>query len=960
MIMKTGLRFPLFWIFIFSFSISHSLGLKIIKQYPESILSEAMPWQIDTDKNWTFIATEEGLLQSAGFYPELFPLNNRRPVRSVSVDRDRQRIFVGGISEFGYFKPSVTKSLEYVCLSDSVGEDKNLGNIWGIYEKEGIVYVQGDVAVLKYDMNSGDHTIINSQYKLDTSHWINDILWLGTDDGLKLLLGNNIIDAPSTEPLKGKRLREILPYKQGYIIVTSDSIWYYEGQKLRRLNLLDEAIRNLGEIFSADIRGEVLALGSVANGVGLVDINTGDLRLYDEERGLPSNTVISLKFDDSGDLWTGLQYGMAKIMLNQPIERIDNAALPIGSGYVMTEKAGKLYMGTNRGVYVVPVEDYKKRLGTSYDYIEGLQGQVWGLVTLDGDLLCSHDKGLFIIKDNNSIERIGDISGVWDVQRITGVPNKAYVGTYSGLYLIEKGKDGWKIKTQIDGFGDSMYNFVQESPVVIWSSDAERGIVRLTLDTVNNRFSDIRYFKSADDGNLLTADVNVSRIDNDIYFSTPKGIYIYDKKNEEIKKEKQISTLLDNPLPIKRLKKTNGSLFALTEKELLQADPAGILDMKRISLEPSLARPMHEKELFFPVGTDYIGYPTRNGYLFFDYSDNENSFWDNDLSSVRIDFVTIINKRDSVIYRGNFAGIKEEPVLNHNENSIRIIYGNPEDLKKGILFSSHINNEPWSEPSPIISKELTDLKGGKYRFEVKAIAPDGKISQDFFTFRVNPPWWRSNWMMILYAVILISIIFVLIRLEQLRVSRKQRRIVLEKETEMALQKAHFEREKEEKDRHIEALERDQFEKELKHKAQEVANVMMSLSHKNETLLTVKKELQNILTLVPRGNSNARKAISGLQEKVVVDIKSDDVLRRVEDEFDLIHDNFMKKLRIKYHNLSNNEILLCAYLKMNLSTKEIAPLLNISQRGVETMRYRLRKKLNLEREDSLSNFIANFG
>ena len=81
------------------------------------------------------------------------------------------------------------------------------------------------------------------------------------------------------------------------------------------------------------------------------------------------------------------------------------------------------------------------------------------------------------------------------------------------------------------------------------------------------------------------------------------------------------------------------------------------------------------------------------------------------------------------------------------------------------------------------------------------------------------------------------------------------------------------------------------------------------------------------------------------------------LKRVEEEFDLVHNDFIKKLRESYPDLTNNEILMCAYLKLNLSTKEIAPLLNISVRGVETMRYRIRKKFNLEREENLNDFLS---
>ena len=953
-------RLLLIFIFYFLyFSQISAIGLKIIKQYSDPNLSDAMPWQIEADNGWVFIASEEGLTQYDGNFSDIFPLNNHRTVRSVNIDKDSQKIFAGGINEFGYFQPSPIESLEYICLSDSIGADKNIGNIWGIYYDNGMVYAQGDTGIVKYDTNSNSHILINSEYKLDSSDRVNDILWLGTDDGLKILLGSNIIPAPGTEALKGKRIRRILPYGNGYIVVASDGIWGYENQKLTHLSQYDSEIKTLGEIFSADINGNHLALGSVANGIGILNLTTGELRTYDENHGLPSNTVISLKFDDDENLLVGMQYGVSKLLLNQPIETIDNSMLPIGSGYVLAHKNGKLYMGTNRGVFSADLKNYNSRIGAGFTEIEGLQGQVWGLDIIDGDLFCSHDKGLFIINDNQTSRRIGDFTGVWDVQRIPGKHDKAYAGTYSGLYLLQKTNGTWNVKSHIDGLNESIYNFVQESPSVIWTNKSVDGVARVEIDTANNQVKEIINFKETDEDIPLTSEVNISRIDNDVYFSTSNGIYIYDKSSGKIIKESQISNLLGAPGHVKRVKKTNGSLYALTDYELIQADPAGILDMKRVSLNPSESRPMHEQDVIFDVGNDYIGFPVRNGFLFYDYSNPDNFAGTNETPDVRISFVMVTNGKDSLIYRGNYGNIKLEPELTQKENSIRITYGNIDDMLKGVRYSTHLNNQPWSIPSATVSKEFSNLKEGKYKFEVKAITPDGKESTDSFTFRVSPPWWRTEWMLLVYALMLISLVFVLFRAEQIRVNKKNLKLVAEKEKEIELQKLIHQQETEEKDRHIEALERDRFERELKHKAQEVANVMMSLSHKNETLQTVKRELQNILHFIPRGNAEARKMISSLQEKVVVDINSDDVLKRVEDEFDLIHDNFMKKLREKYPDLNNNEILLCAYLKMNLSTKEIAPLLNISQRGVETLRYRLRKKLSLEREESLATFITNF-
>ena len=74
---------------------------------------------------------------------------------------------------------------------------------------------------------------------------------------------------------------------------------------------------------------------------------------------------------------------------------------------------------------------------------------------------------------------------------------------------------------------------------------------------------------------------------------------------------------------------------------------------------------------------------------------------------------------------------------------------------------------------------------------------------------------------------------------------------------------------------------------------------------------------------------------------------------------MVYDDFMKKLTEQYTNLKTSDRKLCAYLRMGLSSKEMASLLNMSVRSIETARYRLRKKLNLESGENLTDFIQNF-
>lgn len=950
---------PLIYIFLIFFCFeASSIGLKEVREYPNTPLSNAKTWDIDIyDDSWAYFATEDGLVQYDGSMPRIFQLNNRNPLRSVNVDGNQGRVYVSGINEFGYFVPSTETSLKYVCLSDSVGEDRQIGNIWGIYPGHGSVMAQGDGQIIIYDEKTAEHKVVNAGMKLDCSNVIDGVMWLGTDRGLKFLMGSAVTAAPGAGDLDGIRIRSILPFGNGILVVTADKgIYSYDRSSLTRLEGASLAAMRLGEVFSADIHDDILALGSIDNGVGVVDLTTGNMHIYDEENGLPNNTVLRVKFDRKGDLWAGLDLCVVKIRITNPVETFNNKALPIGSGYVLSTVDGKMYLGTNRGLFYVDFLPGADLSRSEFHRVDGLRGQVWGLSKVDNRLFCCHDRGLFVLHDGKA-ERIGDVNGVWNVVRAVDDPNLAYVGTYSGFYKIHRENGEWKMGNKIGGDDGSCYNFAMESSGVLWRFDGGEGVFRLHLDANKDRIARSENFVSASDGFSLLNDVSISRIDNDIYFSTENGIYRYDSKENKIIHDEHMSLMLGSPRKVRRLKKTGGWLYALTDKEILQADPAGILGLKRIPLTVPEIRTVHEGDVLFDVAPDYVAYPTPLGFSFFDFSEKMD-VKAMDTEKARINLVAISSSNDSIVYTCNFKGTKAPIVLDYKDNSIKIVYGTSGDELPGTLYSYRLNDEKWSIPSPLKIKEFTNLHEGDYRFEVRIISPEGTESLDGVDFRILPPWWRSAWAMAAYAVILLALLWFVFWLEKRRVRMHQLEIAREKDAEMARQQADFEWESRLKDHKIVELEKEQLDKELRHKAQEMANVMMSLAHKNETLQTVKKELQSILPMIPRTNSEARAAITDLQGKVAIDIKSDDVLNRVVEEFDLVHNDFIKRLKNRFPDISNNEVLMCAYLKMGLSTKEIAPLLNISIRGVETMRYRIRKKFNLDREESLTDFLQN--
>lgn len=127
------------------------------------------------------------------------------------------------------------------------------------------------------------------------------------------------------------------------------------------------------------------------------------------------------------------------------------------------------------------------------------------------------------------------------------------------------------------------------------------------------------------------------------------------------------------------------------------------------------------------------------------------------------------------------------------------------------------------------------------------------------------------------------------------------------------------------------------------------------------LLNLNESLSRIMNRVEvkPENKDIWTHIKSIEQEIKQNVESDDYWNRFEDNFDLVYGDYLKRLGQIYPSINLVEKKICAYLRMGLSSKEISALLNLSIRSVETTRYRLRKKLNLSREISLTDFLQKF-
>ena len=231
------------------------------------------------------------------------------------------------------------------------------------------------------------------------------------------------------------------------------------------------------------------------------------------------------------------------------------------------------------------------------------------------------------------------------------------------------------------------------------------------------------------------------------------------------------------------------------------------------------------------------------------------------------------------------------------------------------------------------------MRDGDYTLLIKRNALSEVRS--LFNFTIEPIWYKSWKGFVLFLCSIIILMWLLNKRLNYNLNKEREKLQEEKRVELERERMKSRNEK--------------LERELVHKSKLLANSALTLAQKNKMLI----ELKNTVKKMDR----EEKPVSSIKQKLMhlidLNINSDDEWEIFEKNFEEVHETFLEKLKIEYPSITAGELRLAAYIKMNLSSKEIAPLLNISVRSVENKRYRLRKKLNLTPEDSLIDYLMRY-
>ncbi|MBS1565963.1 MAG: transcriptional regulator, partial [Bacteroidetes bacterium] len=360
-------------------------------------------------------------------------------------------------------------------------------------------------------------------------------------------------------------------------------------------------------------------------------------------------------------------------------------------------------------------------------------------------------------------------------------------------------------------------------------------------------------------------------------------------------------------------------------------------------------------EFLYPYDRENIFVGSEKGVYHVNYSNYLAHVTD---LSILIGKVKIIGKTDSLIYGGypgnNGQAASFPSSLPNRWNSFHFEYSAPFYGQQGnIEYSYRLVgfDDQWSAWTQKTEKEYTNLHYGNYTFMVKARTNLGNESKTVsYSFRIAPAWYQSSWAWVLYLLALVMAGVGFGRWQQKKFAAQQQKYAREQEQLRYMHQLEVEHNEKE----IVKLQNERLEADVSFKNRELASATMHLVERGKVLATIKEELMRL-----------QKSISAqgaaMDFRRVLDIlnaaeKNDNYWEQFITHFDQVHSDYLSVLKTRFPSLSATDLKLCAYLRLNLSSKEISQLMNISVRGVEIARYRLRKKLQLPTDENLADFL----
>lgn len=894
--------------------------------------AESQNWSIDQCNNgYIYVANNKGLLEFNGGEWVLYETPNETIMRSVKiVDK---LIFTGFYMDFGYWKKDDYGKLHFTSLAKEAKvkmlEDEQ---IWEIGNLGEYILFKSLNRIYVYNTKSKKIKIISFKNKINKLTQIAKTFFFQVDKKGLYKIENGLPKLVSdSKILKENTVVELFD-NQGQILFLTQKKGFFTVKKNIVTPWLIPSIETIKEktIYSAKkLNNGSFVLGTISDGVISLN-NTGGINYQiNQDTGLSNNTVLSLFEDKDNNIWLGLDKGINCINNTSPFSIYKDSDKYIGTVYCSILYKNVLYLGTNQGLF------YKKQTSKlPFKLINNTQGQVWNLQIIDDTLFCGHDSGTFIVGKDKAT-RIVDKKGTWKFTQFS--KNKILLGCYDGLYILKKSGNSWQLKNKIEGFENSCKFLELTNDSTVFVNHEYKGVFKINLNKEYTKATRVERIASAKKGIHSSIIIYKGRL----LYATKDGVFEYYENENRFVKNTSFSKLIDKENFISArmiLDKKNNQLWLFSNNSLrfLTTDSfSGTPEISSIPISENLSKGAsgYENILYLNKNRYLIG--VNNGYLTVD----------SQRLKKQKNFKVFINTISCSQFNSDKLKLNKhkDTVLANKNNNVYFTFSVPNfnrvvTTKYQYKLEGLHNN--WSSFSNQNEVVFDNLPFGEYTFRVRAkINNQNSTNTATYHFKIKRPFLLSNAMIFIYFLGFCLVLYALYFFTS-RYYKKQKKIYYEKlNKENKIKELAISQE-------LVKLNNEKLRQDIELKSKELASSTMNIIKKNEFLSIIKSELEQ------GGTDRISKVIKIIDNN----LNNTNDWNLFQEAFNNADKDFLKKVKEKHPKLTPNDLRLCAYLRLNLSSKEIAPLLNISPRSVEVKRYRLRKKMDLPHESNLTNYI----
>ncbi len=935
----------------------------------------AQTWSITQDnRGIMYFGNNNGLMEFDGTNWEMIEMPNSAIVREVFKSSDN-KIYVGAYNQFGYLVADKTGNTVYSSISDQLPSAyKEFGEIWNIIETSwGIIFQSfSSIYILTEKI-----TPLEINQSLNFSFKVQDRVFVGHNDkGLMELTESGLNYIQGGEFFSKKTISSILGLSNGNILIgTSFSgVFLYDWKTFSKWETPISELASQNQVYCGiKLNENTFAYGTIMDGIYFFNENGETLLNVNKEKGLQNNSVLSLYIDESKNLWAALDNGINYLNINSPVSQLFPEGL-IGTGYISCIWKDKIYFGTNQGLFYMDWDTGRRRIvSTEVKRVEGANGQVWNLQEFNGSLICGHHNGTYEVMDNKA-RQISNILGGWKYVSISS--NSPYLigGTYTGLILLRKNGERathYDFIKKLEGFNISCREMEVDNKGYLWVSHVNKGIYRISFNTDHSSIQNVDYFNSQ---NGLPSDYSnsVFKLKGSVLVSTVDGIYRFNARKFIFEKDEKITAIVGTGKIDKFYEDPYENIWHFTPERLgvLRTNFQGNYYSEIIPYKELKGNFVTNYEHILATDNQSFIVATEDGFAHFDKSYSSQLH-----STLKAQLRKITTSDGVLIFGGNFQNQHHEIVSNQpideavelpfKHNSLQFeLSANSYSKQDKIEYNFWLEGyeKDWSGWGTRSQKYYKNLKGDSYILHAKVRNEAQNESNELtYEFTVSKPIYLSPYLLIVYLIAIAGILYLIVFLVKKQIEKEKEALKHKQKKELEARKKEYEHDKLVKEQEIIQLRNEKLKienernlAELDNKSKELASIVMKISYSNELINRTRSQLMKVYNKMVHQES--KNQVNMLIHNLEKELSKDEDWKQFEVHFDQVHENFIKSLKNQFSELTQKDLKMAAYLRMNLSTKEVAQLFNLSPRGVETSRYRLRKKLGLGKNDNLTDFL----